>query len=307
MKDDPVTPNQVALEQAIAAFRQMPVPDRPADAELLARFDALQPFGPLPIARLPKRKLASWAILPYAAAASILLGIAGWALFGRTGSLALAEVIQAARSHHFVRYKQGQIVDDVFKGPTAPDRTVLADLRSFRIRSASRVIDGNMEYVVVITQDARKNRNLSLSTDTDLHTGKIVTKLAVVELCVREDFRPLRGFKPYQPLLDQLRELQNHKATAVTKEPLNGRKTVKYRLEDDGTAIAAWVDPTTKLPVRMENEMTAPDGLRYKFAFTDFEWDPEVKDIDQLFSVEPPGGCIVRDYTREERRGQPQK
>jgi hypothetical protein len=186
---------------------------------------------------------------------------------------------------------------------------MLADLQAFRIRSESRVRDGGLESVSVVTQDAPKNRTLILSTDTDLATGKVVTRVGHLDKndVVLKNFRPLGDLKPFQPLLDHLRELQNHKATKAAKETLDGRETVKYRLEEDSRSIIVWVDPKTKLPVRMENAATYPDGVRYRFAFTDFAWDPDVKDVEQLFSTEPPEGYTIRDHTREDERGRPKE
>jgi len=308
--DDVDAPNQDALEQAIAAFRQMSVPDWPADDELLTRLVA-PPVEAAPIWRPSRRLLSLRAVFAYAAAASVLLGLLAWTLFGQT-TIALADVIQAAQKHRFVRYKQTQIIDEGFKGDVAPDRTVLADLKAFRIRSETRVRERGLESVSVVIQDALKNRMLILSTDTDLTTGKVVTRVGHLDKlvwndAVWKDFRPLGDLKPFQPLLDHLRELQNHRSTKAVKESLGGRQTVKYQLADDSHSISVWVDPKTKLPVRMENAATYPDGVRYRFAFTDFEWNPKVKDVEQLFSTEPPAGYTIRDHTREDERGRPKE
>ncbi len=301
MSENPTTPNPDALEEAIAAFRRMPVPERPADDDLLARLTAGQETRTVPIPRPSARKVSLRAVISCVAAAAILLAFLGWFLFNPGDSVALAEVLRTAEQHRLVRYKQKQLTDPDHKGSVVPDRTVLADLRAFRIRSESRVRDRNLETVVVAIQNAATNRALVLNTDTDLSTGKAVVKVAVVEKMVRDDLKPLGGLKPYRPLLDHLRELEKHKDTTTAKDTLDGREVVKYRLEDDGQSLIVWVDPKTKLPVRMEYAATYPDGVRYRFAFTDFEWDPEVKDVEQLFSTEPPEGYAVRDTTREDR------
>ena len=278
-----------ALEQAIGAFQEMPVPDKPPDGDVLARL-AGAPAVPSP--RPPKRRFYMRRTFWYAAAAAVLFALFGWGLLSQRGSLAMADVVEAAEKHQLVRFKLKQLTKDY----KAPDRTVLADLKAFRNRSESREIDGTTESVNVVIQDGQKNRALTLSTDTDVRTGTAVTKVAILYK-MRDDLKPLGDIKPYQPLLNFLRELRNHKKTTSAQDTLDGRKTVKYRLEDDEEAITAWVDPETKLPVRMECEMRAPDGRRYKCAFTDFEWDPDVKDVEQLFSTEPPEGYTFRDAT----------
>ena len=308
MSETPSSPDGDALEEAIAAFRQMPVPERPGDDEMLARLAGTRRAGRFRMRQEPARWPSRRAILSSAAAA-VLCALCGWFLLGQSTTVALADVIQAAQKHRLVRYKQMQIIDEGQRGDVAPDRTVLADLQAFRVRSETRVREKGLESDSVVIQDARKNRLLMLSTDTDLATGKVVTRVGHLEKMPRpndrawEDFRPLGELKPYQPLLERLRELQNHKATTAAKEFLDGRETVTYRLEDDSHSILVWVDPETKLPVRMENAATYPDGVRYRFAFTNFEWDPEVKDVEQLFSTEPPEGYTIRDHTREDERG----
>jgi hypothetical protein len=74
---------------------------------------------------------------------------------------------------------------------------------------------------------------------------------------------------------------------------------LKYRLQEADKTTSLWVDPRTKLPLRIECEMlhTTPEIARETWTYTDFEWDPRVSDPAQLFSTEPPPGYAVEDHT----------
>jgi hypothetical protein len=112
--------------------------------------------------------------------------------------------------------------------------------------------------------------------------------------------------KPYtdmgkdQSFLDTLRTLQSNKETVTTKEQVNGRHATKYRLERDGWTSIVWVDASTKLPVRIEyglvGEATGKQFASISWIYTDFEWDPQVDDIDGLFSTKPPKGYSYEDH-----------
>src|SRR5579885_2532069 len=89
MSENPTTPNPDALEEAIAAFRRMPVPERPADDDLLARLTAGQETRTVPIPRPSARKVSLRAVISCVAAAAILLAFLGWFLFNPGDSVAL--------------------------------------------------------------------------------------------------------------------------------------------------------------------------------------------------------------------------
>jgi len=61
------------------------------------------------------------------------------------------------------------------------------------------------------------------------------------------------------------------------------------------------VDPLTKLPLRIESEISHPalEISRSSWIYTEFEWDPKASDPTQLFSTEPPPGYAVEDHTND--------
>ena len=83
---------------------------------------------------------------------------------------------------------------------------------------------------------------------------------------------------------------------------------MKYRVEEKFKTTILWVDAVTKLPVKLEHELTDPKILHpsvtcMKFTLTDFEWDPELKgfmNLDQLFDTTPPKGYKVDDLREKQ-------
>ena len=297
MSENDLNAGSDVLDQAIASFRRMPVSDRPPDqsiVELLASHGRSERHF---WNDRTLRPILGSRVFPYAAAAAAALAVTIWLLVNPSPSVALAGVIRSVERHQVVRYHQHEVAL-TRNVPVAPDRTVIADLRQFRIRSESRVRVGTIESVSVAIQDAKKDRTLHVDTDTETQTGQPIVRVALLEKVLRDDFKPLCDLRPLRPLLDELHDLKGHRQTTVSRDTLDGRPTLKYALQDEDRSITAWVDPETNLPIRMENEQTAPDGSRYRFIFSDFQWDPPVGNLDEVFSVEPPKGYVFRDTTR---------
>ena len=106
-------------------------------------------------------------------------------------------------------------------------------------------------------------------------------------------------------MLQNIRELEKHKDAVATKGKLNGREVLKYRIEDENKSTILTVDTVTRLPVKLEEEITDPKILhpmvtKMKFVLSDFEWDPDLKDktIDELFNTTPPEGYAVEDQRK---------
>jgi hypothetical protein len=115
--------------------------------------------------------------------------------------------------------------------------------------------------------------------------------------------------KPYSDMgkdrsfLDTLRTLQISADTVSADDVLDGLNTTQYRLtEGDWTSIV-WIDPISSLPVRIEHEVSHVAGSEtlatMKWVYTDFAWDPNVENIDALFSTEPPDGYKFEDRTTD--------
>jgi hypothetical protein len=123
----------------------------------------------------------------------------------------------------------------------------------------------------------------------------LAKKEAYLYRVLQTDNKPFGDLGKDRSLLDSLRELQAHKDVLSTRAELDGRETLKYRLREENKTTSLWVDPRTKLPLRIEYKMIDPTpGISTnEWVYTDFEWDPQVPEPAQLFSTEPPPGYTV--------------
>src|SRR6185437_12553157 len=118
------------LDEVISAFRQMPVPASPDPSDLLSRLTPVVDKG----GRSPSAVLSllgSFLMRPavrYLSAAALLMGILTWLALGPSGSVALAEVIQAAGQHKLVRYQLRETFTYKTDVVTNQTKTVYADL-----------------------------------------------------------------------------------------------------------------------------------------------------------------------------------
>jgi hypothetical protein len=240
-------------------------------------------------------------------------------LLTRGGSVALADVLQAAQKHKLVKYKLTQSTDDKQNGNASRTSTAFADLKAPRFRTESRVttLNDTVESVSVFVVDGRKDVCLHLLTETviegkvDKDTPDLIKKIVTDGRFPRKEARLTRATGDFTPatdnvdksILENLRELEQHKGVTATKDKRDGKELLKFRLEDGNTTTTLWVDRATKLPVRLEREILdhTPDISRNHWVLSDFEWDPElkgVKDADELFGTTPPAGYKVTDDTK---------
>jgi hypothetical protein len=300
MSDDRPRPDD-PLEDAVQAFRRMTVPDRPADARILAL------LGPAPGESTPvvpmsapsKGRFLMRLAVP-SAAALVLLGGAALVLLTNTPSASLADVVKAAQKYALVRYKQVQTTDSTDHVGATTESTVYADLKAPRVRSEiqHRFMDPDdreksIEEVNLSILDAARDRHLMTNT----HPGGKV-------LPPRKDAWLGLGGKGYKSFLGGLQEFQRKKGVTQQKDNLDRVEVIRYRLEEEKQTVSLWVDAKTQLPVRMEQEFTNPsaDISRNRFVWTEFEWDPELpkafRSVDALFDTTVPKGYKLDDQTK---------
>jgi hypothetical protein len=315
------------LDEAIAGFLRMPVPDPPDSAELLAALaaDAAARRG-MPITRFTRiRRFLMRPFVPYLSAAALLLGTLAWLSSGFSNSIALAEVIQAASQHKLVRYQLHEIADYGKHGPAEATRTVYADLTAPRLRIETKGLTLNkvLEAHSVMVQDNQRDRFLKLISHTQVvdknHADKLqamVIKLVEEKgLAKKEAFLYRPSYEDGTPfylddlvlvngrtLLESLHDLEGHKETVSSRATLDGRETLKYHLREKDRTTELWVDPRTKLPLRIENVLLRPypEVAKSTSIYSGFEWDPAGADPAMLFSTEPPPGFAFEDHTRDD-------
>ncbi len=227
-----------------------------------------------------------------------------------------------ATQHKLVRYQLRRIEDHKKVGPLEQKVTVYADLAAPRLRFESKAITLNnvLENNSVMVQDNQKDRFLKLisyellvdENRADANQAKVIKELkergrakkrAYLYRLTRQDGQPfnLDDLVKGRPLLDSLRELQDHPDTVSTPTQLDGRRAMKYRLQEEDRTTSLWVDPMTNLPLRIECKIShpAPEVSRSSWIYTEFEWDPKGLNPAQLFSTEPPPGYAVEDHTND--------
>jgi hypothetical protein len=276
------------LEDVIEAFHRMTVPDRPPDREVLARLsnDRSTKAQPIPTPA-PKRAYLARPLLSYAAALLVACGVGLCAfVLNSTAPMAVADVVKASKTHKLVRYKQQQTAEASASAGVRLDSRVYADLTAARLRSECRIEDADGEATLVSVLDPVRH----LETNSRHKTAWL--RLAP---------------KGYKSFCCSLQEFEHHTGVTWAKDKLGDLATVKYHFEDDNESSSLWVDVATHLPVRMEQELihAAPEAMRTRFVWTDFEWDPELPNdftrLDEFFSTRPPEGYTLIDQIRNEQ------
>ena len=265
-----------------------PTPETTRNALDRVRKVLVQTTRPLSIPSPLKRRYLMRLLV--SSAAAVLVLISGLVLFLLNGaaSLALADVVKAAEKHKLLRVKMTQVTETT--DPLVPrgelTTTEYWDLKAPRTRYESRVPRSDQldEQVLIDVTDYVKGRKLMTNS-------------------LKKDATLFITNPKQMSFLDNLKKLQERKETSSTKDTLEGREAVKYLLKEGDNTTTLWVNPETKLPVRMEYELlnATPAIPLNRFTWTDFEWDPELKDVkslDDLFSTQPPKGYHVTEINK---------
>jgi hypothetical protein len=276
------------LEEAIEAFQRMSVPDRPPDADVLARLGDDHRDKGRPISSSVSERGHVRRVLLTAVAALILMFGSGLfpLLLNSAAPVAVADVVKAAEEHKLVRYQQQQTTEAGANAGARLDSTVYADLAAARLRTESRYKDPGGEAVLISVFDPVHNLETSPRQKT---------------ACLR------RTPKEYKSFCCGLLEFEHRKGVTRGKDKLGDLVTVKYHFEAGNETSSLWVDAKTKLPVRMEQVLThpTPEIARTRSVWTEFEWDPELpngfRSLDEVFSTRPPEGYALNDQTRNEK------
>lgn len=318
------------LDEAVAAFRAMPVPPCPAGDDWAARMVP----GPSPATESPphSRRSLLVRIVPLSAAAAVLVAAGFTAFFAGPASVALGDVVKAAERHKLVRYHMAQGGETRDGSSVQPLTQVAhADLRAPRFRTDHRSpgsLQGAIDFESIYVMDGVKGVTMQRLTETVTEKGKTdpeaikilkdfehlgVPRKIVTLTDFYGDLTPASADRT-RSILENLRDLEAHKDAVATRGKFRGADVLKYRIEEGPRTTTLWVDAATKLPVRMEYESTDPkdtgggEMIKTKYVMSDFEWDPALegfKDIDELFSTEPAAGYKVEDRRKpKENAGQ---
>jgi hypothetical protein len=272
---------QDSLNEAIDAFQRMCVPQGPSNADILARLGAFQSDMVRPVSPTsPSTRRGNLLrfLVPSAAVALLLTGVVTLLLLDSTASIALADVVKAAKKHSLVRYRE-QITHRT-------DKLVHADLTAPRLHSEGRVAYSGGEAISLSVHDGRRH----LTTDSRQKTARL-------------DPAP----KGYKSVLCCLEEFEQKQGVVQGTDKLGKLRVIKYHLEEENQTTTLWVDPRTRLPLRWEQVLfgSTVDSQR-RVVWTDFAWDPELpkgyRSLDELFSTRPPDGYMLQDRTSDKNQ-----
>ena len=261
----------------------------------------------------------------WSTAAAVLVAVSALLLFTGSASVALADVIKAAEKHKLVKYTMTQADETKDGSSVIPSvQVAYADLKSPRFRLEQRDLGtmmGALDFESIFIRDVSKNVTMHILTEVITKKGKtdpdLIKKLKGFEALgvprkvvtynkAYDDFTPATSDQN-KSILENIRDLEKHKDAVPTKGKLKGKAVLKYRIEEEHKITLLIVDAATKLPVRMEYELTDPKILhptvtKMKFVLSDFEWDPELRgfaNLDEVFSTTPPKGYKVDDLRKK--------
>jgi outer membrane lipoprotein-sorting protein len=278
--NDPSSDADALLDEAVAAMRRMPAPERPPDAQVLeglarTKTSRLSSISHTLYTRIRHMHPAlRYTIVAAVVSALLLLG------FGpRSETLLLGDVVEAVAKHKTVRFES--------KNEMPAERREGPQSQQFNRNQHARTISHTVYSTLDTMHSRHENPNGQL---TILDKGKGVF-LNVWPAEKRALISKLPGRQSANGLLEILDELEKDKRTTSSVEQLDGSDVVVYRLTKDKVKSTIWADGKTKLPVRVEMEML--QGPRQKTSMTQFVWDPPIADPAKFFSVEPPEGYTV--------------
>jgi outer membrane lipoprotein-sorting protein len=91
--------------------------------------------------------------------------------------------------------------------------------------------------------------------------------------------------------VERLRQLTEGDAKPVGEKPIGDIRARGYLVKKLGTEMTVWVDPGTRLPVRVESSDRI-QGKEIRVTLSDFQIDPDLDDA--LFRIAPPPGYALR-------------
>jgi hypothetical protein len=224
----------------------------------------------------PRRKMIM-RITSFSAVAAILLALGSTVLISLMSGASLAQVVQAVREHQFCRYAWVELNKNTDRlGPEIDEvttkRTVYVDLQRDRFRTEMETEYNGAPYTFIDLQDLASGEQLMINPQQRKAT-----------LILRPKDENSLSF------LQRLEKMQQDATTEHFKDKLDGRDTVGYRVVDaeKQTTVTIWVDPSTKLPVKITQDVPQ---FKIWYTMTGFEWDPEITAADRFFAIEVPAG-----------------
>lgn len=256
------------LARAEAAFRRTPVPEGPAEA-IIARTLAALKKAESDTNPLPRKRTLLMTMKIAAAVMATAGGVFYLAAVRSTEAATFAEAAQKLRDAHILVYRMTTESPDL-KTPMRM-RALFKEPNLFRSE-----VDGGIVSVV----DGVQGKQLILNP-----TNK--------DALLLEGKAPQASPAPGVGLPGRLRQLTEGDAKLIGDKPIGEVNARGYLVKNKelGTEMTVWVDPGTRLPIRMEFSDRI-QGKEIRVTLSDFQIDPDVDDA--LFRMAPPPGYKLR-------------
>jgi outer membrane lipoprotein-sorting protein len=261
------------LDEAVHCFRSMVIQDNPPaqlSQSVLADLNDAGPKVSLPVGRQRRRgrdpATASrrWSGTVASLAAITLLCLGFW--FTVSGNVSLADAVVDAVSR--VKSVTYEIVETVDGKPDKSTRVMVSGPERIRAEFP------NGEVLIVDTSKERQIRLISKA------------KRAIVRSAFASDAVSTVASHRLSPL-ESLRKMGDFATSELPSRVIEGKQMIGFLCnEGPYVNLKVWVDPDTKLPVRMESSCRDDAGNMVQEVVRNFVYDSSID--DSLFAVGVP-------------------
>ncbi len=264
-----IPPPDDSLSHAEAALRRTQIPLGPSEETVSRTLAALEAKARSQGNPIPGRRIMTTSIK---IAAAVLVAAGGLIYFAVAppvkATTAFAEMAQKLSKAHTLSYRtanEGPEVKEPMKGRCL-----------FKEPNLTRV---EIEGGAVMIMDGSQGKHL------------ILDPAAKSALLLEGKAEPPPDNAAGTGMIDYLRQLTEGDAKSVADKQIGNIRARGYLVKKLGMEMTIWVDPATRLPLRIECLAKIQDK-EFRSVATDFEIDPQLDDA--LFRVEPPAGYVLR-------------
>jgi outer membrane lipoprotein-sorting protein len=212
-----------------------------------------------------------------AAAFTLTLGgLAIWAAFSLLGGFATVTYAQVAQQ--ILTARTMSCNETVGGGQLPMPVTMKAMFSDGRVR---------MEYAQGNVMIFDQSKSQSLILDPTAKTAQIIKM-------TKTTGAPEVPSDPMQDPAAFFRNLAAQNGEPIEDRQINGVTAKGFRTKSFGFPASLWVDPATKMPLRVEIEFTM-GKQKMNAVMSDFVFDAPLD--DRLFSLDPPQGYTLKDAT----------
>ncbi len=264
-----IPPSDDSLSEAEACLRRIQIPPGPSEETVGRTLAALQAKKRSKGNLLSRRNLMTTSIK---IAAAVLVTAGGLIYFAVAppvkATTAFAEMAQKLSKAHTLSYRtsmEGPDMKEPFKGQCF-----------FKEPNLTRT---EMDNESVVIMDGGQGKQLILDP---------ATKSALLLEGKADAPRAADGGAG---LIEHLRKLSEGDAKPVGEKNIGDVRARGYLVNKLGTEMTIWVDPATRMPLRMES-VSRFQGKEFRSVASDFQIDVALDDA--LFKVAPPAGYALR-------------